>query len=29
MAVGAPGPLARLARQLIPKLGTDAFFELY
>ncbi len=29
MTVGTLGPLPRLTRQLIPKLGTDAFFELY
>lgn len=27
--VGPIGPVDRLARQLIPKLGTDAFFELF
>ncbi len=27
--VGSAGPLRRLARKLIPKLGTDAFFEIY
>jgi hypothetical protein len=27
--VGPMGPLDRLARQLIPKLGTDRFFELF
>jgi hypothetical protein len=27
--VGPIGPVDQLARQLIPKLGTDAFFELY
>jgi len=27
--VGATGPVHRLARQLIPTLGTDRFFELY
>ena len=27
--VGAMGPVDRLARQLIPKLGTDQFFELF
>lgn len=26
---GAVGPLKRLARKLIPKLGTEAFFDLY
>jgi hypothetical protein len=27
--VGPMGPLDRLARQLIPKLGTERFFELF
>ncbi len=27
--VGAPGSLAKLARDLIPKLGTEGFFEVY
>jgi hypothetical protein len=26
--IGSPGPLDRLARQMVPKLGTEAFFEL-
>jgi hypothetical protein len=27
--IGAPGPLAKLARDLIPRLGTDRLFEIY
>ena len=27
--IGAPGPLAKLAGDLIPRLGTDRFFEIY
>jgi hypothetical protein len=26
--IGSPGPLDRLARQMVPKLGTEAFFDL-
>jgi hypothetical protein len=26
--IGTPGPLARLARQMVPQLGTEAFFDL-
>jgi hypothetical protein len=29
ISVGPPGPLEQLARQFIPKLGTDALFERY
>jgi hypothetical protein len=27
--VGPIGPVKRLARELIPRLGTDAFFDIY
>jgi len=29
ISVGPMGPVDRLARQLIPRLGTDALFEVY